>query len=199
MYGPCCFELDFSSVLEAYQKCRKGNLCYKAGGTLLYKREVTHVVIICCEEDEVYQSYPTIQANSSKYFTPSLQITDSGDEPPSNKKSKLEVDSPSSKTSPFHMTRAGTLVYHNLPQGFSCPPLASRHYNLDDGRHENITFAFYLPDGKEIQVPCIDGNICENDHQGLCLKSKPSTSCQVITQNEDLQWFICVKYDFMYT
>ena len=67
MYGKCCFELNFKSVLEAYQKCRKGIICYRVGGTLMYKREVTHVVIICCKEDKEYQSYPLILANSSKY------------------------------------------------------------------------------------------------------------------------------------
>ncbi|XP_065895357.1 uncharacterized protein [Dysidea avara] len=42
----------------------------RAGGTLVYRQEVTHVVIICCEEDQQYHSYPIIQINSSKYFEP---------------------------------------------------------------------------------------------------------------------------------
>ena len=70
-YGPFCFEVDFQSVLEAYQMCRrKRDVCYRAGGTLVYRQEVTHVVIICCEEDQQYHSYPIIQINSSKYFEP---------------------------------------------------------------------------------------------------------------------------------
>jgi len=70
-YGPFCFEVDFQSLQEAYQICRgKRDICYRAGGTLVYKQEVTHIVIICCEEDQRYHSYPKIQINSSKYFTP---------------------------------------------------------------------------------------------------------------------------------
>ena len=70
-YGPFCFEVDFQSLQEAYQKSRgKRDICYKAGGTLVYKQEVTHIVIICCEDDQQYHSYPKIQINSSKYFTP---------------------------------------------------------------------------------------------------------------------------------
>ena len=73
-YGPWCFELDFSSVLEAYHICRQnGQICSRAGGTLVYKHEVTHIVIICCEEDKEWQQYPLIELNSSRYFV--LPIT----------------------------------------------------------------------------------------------------------------------------
>ena len=74
-YGPYCFELDFPSVLEAYYTCRQnGQICSRAGGTLVYKHEVTHVVIICCEEDKECQQYPLLQANNSRYFV--LPISD---------------------------------------------------------------------------------------------------------------------------
>ncbi|XP_065901902.1 uncharacterized protein [Dysidea avara] len=74
-YGPWCFELDFPSVLEAYHMCRQNRqICSRVGGTLIYKHEITHVVIICCEEDKECQQYPLIQANNSRYFV--LPISD---------------------------------------------------------------------------------------------------------------------------
>ena len=72
-YGPCVFEFKFTLVLEAYQKCRDINsqqLCYRAAGTLVYQREVSHVVLVCSTSDDCYQTFPLIQGNNTKYFKP---------------------------------------------------------------------------------------------------------------------------------
>ena len=73
IYGPCVFEFQFTAVLEAYQKCRGINsqqLCYRAAGTLVYQREVSHIVLVCSTGDESYQIFPLIQENNTKFFIP---------------------------------------------------------------------------------------------------------------------------------
>jgi len=73
IYGPFAFGYQFPSVLDAYQKCRGINseqLCYRAAGTLVYQREVSHVVLVCSTRDDIYQTFPLIQGNNTKYFTP---------------------------------------------------------------------------------------------------------------------------------
>ena len=94
-YGPYCFEFNFKSVLKKYLQTRGSDqtLCYRAGGTLVYKQEVTHVVIICCEDDKDYQSYPLIDATSTKYFKPPIKFIRSNTErtePLHYKKRKIE-------------------------------------------------------------------------------------------------------------
>jgi len=72
-YGPCVFEFKFTLVLEAYQKSRgitSEQLCYRAAGTLVYQREVSHVVLVCSTSDDYYQTFPMIQGNNTKYFKP---------------------------------------------------------------------------------------------------------------------------------
>ena len=82
-YGPYCFEFQFKTALRKYLQSRGRDkiLCYRAGGTLVYKQEVTHVVIICCEDDKEYQSYPFIDATSTKYFKPPFQFAKDSTEP----------------------------------------------------------------------------------------------------------------------
>ena len=73
VYGPCVFEFKFTLVLEAYQKCRGINsqqLCYRAAGTLVYQKEISHVVLVCSTSDNYYQTFPLIQGNNTKYFKP---------------------------------------------------------------------------------------------------------------------------------
>jgi len=72
-YGPYVFEFKFTLVLEAYQNCRGINteqLCYRAAGTLVYHREVSHVVLVCSTSDNCYKMFPIIQGNNTKYFKP---------------------------------------------------------------------------------------------------------------------------------
>lgn len=71
-YGPCQFEFNFASVLKAYQMCRNSQdrICYRAAGTLVYKLEVCHIVMICCLNDKECQNYPLITANNTQYFKP---------------------------------------------------------------------------------------------------------------------------------
>ena len=72
-YGPCQFEFTFASVLKAYEICRNNSqhtICYRAAGTLVYKQEVCHIVMICCLEDKECQSFPLITTNNTRYFKP---------------------------------------------------------------------------------------------------------------------------------
>ena len=71
-YGPCQFEFNFTSVLRAYQTCRNSEkeICYRVAGTLVYKQEVCHIVMVCCKGDRECQSYPLITNNNTCYFTP---------------------------------------------------------------------------------------------------------------------------------
>ena len=72
IYGPCQFEFNYKRVLQAYQVSRgvDQKICYKVGGTLIYQQEVSHVVIVCCEADECYKQFPTIQEDkkTTKFF-----------------------------------------------------------------------------------------------------------------------------------
>ena len=77
-YGPCQFEFNFASVLKAYQTCRSSQhkICYRAAGTLVYRQEVCHIVMICCLEDEQCRNYPLITGNNTCYFKPPNPLSD---------------------------------------------------------------------------------------------------------------------------
>lgn len=80
-YGPCQFEFTFASILKAYETCRHNKqhtICYRAAGTLVYKHEVCHIVMICCLEDEECQGYPLITTNNTRYFKPPKSPSDPG-------------------------------------------------------------------------------------------------------------------------
>ena len=70
IYGPCQFEFSYKRVLQAYQVSRgvDQKICYKVGGTLIYQKEVSHVVIVCCEADECYKLFPTIEEDKTTKF-----------------------------------------------------------------------------------------------------------------------------------
>ena len=77
-HGLYCFEFDHLIFKTALRKClqsrgRDKTLCYQAHGILVYKQEVTHIIIIFCEDDNEYQSYPLIDATSTKHFKPSVK------------------------------------------------------------------------------------------------------------------------------
>ena len=180
-YGPYCFEFQLKNVLQNYHKSRgkEKSLCYRAGGTLVYKQEVTHIVIICCEDDKEYQSYPLIEATSTKYFKPPIKFIRSkieSAEPPVHKKQKFDQQCSSSKdagTQSYYVTEDGTLSYQTLPsEEFSIPAMALRSADLDGERHEHVALAFYLPDGITLQLTNQDGILVQAAHVGRCMKTK---------------------------
>jgi len=75
-YGPCQFEFNLNSVLEAYQRSRGRNrtICYRAAGTLVYEKEVSHIVLICCMEDKEHEALPLITGDNTIYFKPSVKL-----------------------------------------------------------------------------------------------------------------------------
>ena len=179
-YGPYCFEFQLKNVLQKYQKSRgkEKSLCYRAGGTLMYKHKVTHIVIICCEDDKEYQSYPLIEATSTKYFKPPIKFSRSimeHTEPPVCKKQKLEQQCPSSKDvgmQSCYVTQDGTLSYQTLPaEELFIPAMVIRNADIDRKRHEHVALAFYLPDGITLQLTNQDGMLDWATHE-LCMKSK---------------------------
>lgn len=70
VYGPCQFEFNFKSVLEAYHRSRgrAHKLCFRAAGSLVYKGEISHIVLLCCKEDKEHESFPLITGGNTKYF-----------------------------------------------------------------------------------------------------------------------------------
>ena len=81
-YGPCQFEFNFTSVLRGYKTCRNTQeICYRAAGTLVYKQEVCHIVMVCCKEDKECRSYPLITNNNTCYFTPPNSASDNNSVP----------------------------------------------------------------------------------------------------------------------
>ena len=166
-YGPYCFEFELKNVLDKYQQSRGSGkkLCYRAGGTLLYKQEVTHIVIICCEDDEDYQSYPLIKATSTKYFQPPVMSEVDNTEAPVCKKQKVE-DSASADTRSYQDNQP-------LPsEEFSVQATILRSIDLEGSRHEHVTMAFYLPDGITLQLTNEDGKLNKATHCKHCMKSK---------------------------
>lgn len=176
-YGPYCFEFHLKNVLQKYRQSR-GNkrLCYRAGGTLMYKQEITYVVIICCEDDKDYQSYPLIEATSTKYFKPPITFGKSETEsmePSKCKKPKIEPCNNVSSQSPYYVTEDGTLFYQRLPlQEFSVPALVTRYTENDWNRHGHVALAFYLPHGIKLELTNQDGELYEVDHLNRCIKTK---------------------------
>ena len=173
-YGPYCFEFNFKSVLKRYQKCRGSEkaLCYRVGGTLVYQQEVSHVAIICCEDDKEYQSYPLIEPTSTKYFKPPtpIKFVDSkkeNTEPPVHKRRKTEQCSDTQNLS--------TESYHDLPKE-ELTILKSTGSVLGV-RHEHVALAFYLPDGIALELTNQDGKLCQACHDNRCLKSKGKRQC----------------------
>ena len=168
-YGPYCFEFQFKTALRKYlqSRGRDKTLCYRAGGTLVYKQEVTHVVIICCEDDNEYQSYPLIDATSTKYFKPPFQFARDSTEPPVHKKQRIA----STQSPYYHVTKYGTLSYRTLPsKKLTIPAMALR--SMDGKRNENVALAFYLPHGTTLQLTNQDGMLDEASHGNWCIKSK---------------------------
>ena len=178
-YGPYCFEFQFKSALSKYQQSRgrEKALCYRAGGTLVYKQEVAHIVIICCEDDKDYQSYPLIDATSTKYFKPPITRSKFDSvEPPVHKKQKIEQSSSSEDTSTqslYHVTQDGTLSYQVLPsEELSIPAMVLRSTNSVGDRHEHVALAFYLPHDTKLQLTNQDGKLNTASHYNRCMKAK---------------------------
>jgi len=169
IYGPRCFELKFPIVLEAYKKCRQNNqICYRVGGTLVYKYEVSHFVIVCCNNDKA-ELYPIIETNSTtKYFIPPV---------PRNKVLKVPIKKQTfqSTADPLEATTDDTLEYQDMEyQDMEyqdmVPPTISKHAKLGNYRHEEITLAFYLPKSIELKIPAAAGEITDNKHDRYCKK-----------------------------
>ena len=72
IYGPCQFSFDYKQVLQAYQASRGVDhmICYRVGGTLVYQKEISHVVIVCCANDDCYKLFPLIEEDktTTKFF-----------------------------------------------------------------------------------------------------------------------------------
>jgi len=123
-YGPCQFEFDFKGVLNAYQETRgrSNALCYRAGGTLVYIREVCHIVIICCKGDTEFETYPLIDVANTMYFKPPIILVapDTTSNSPPTKKPKIH------NQYQHCASHSGTLVFHQIPpDGLSYPALIS--------------------------------------------------------------------------
>ena len=75
IFGPCLFEFNYKRVLQAYQVSRgvDHKICYRVGGTMVYQKEISHAVIVCCTTDDCYKSFPLIEEDrtTKKFFTPS--------------------------------------------------------------------------------------------------------------------------------
>ena len=75
IFGPCLFEFNYKRVLQAYQVSRgvDHKICYRVGGTMVYQKEISHTVIVCCTTDDCYKSFPLIEEDrtTKKFFTPS--------------------------------------------------------------------------------------------------------------------------------
>ena len=145
IYGTYCFEFHFKKVLTKYVASRgnKSSICYRVGGTLLYTEEITHVVIICCKDDNECEPYPVIEPTTTKYFKPPVPKIESTD----------HVGGSAEET-----------VY---------PAMMSAYIYSEVKRHEHVALAFYLPHDVVLQLDNQDGNLYDikRDHVSYCPKA----------------------------
>ena len=67
-YGNNCFYSSYEDALKSYATSREtatSQLCLKVGGTLRYRHEICHVVIVCRQDDTDLSSYATIQDDTA--------------------------------------------------------------------------------------------------------------------------------------
>jgi len=200
-YGPCQFEFDFKGLLKAYQETRgrSNTLCYRAGGTLVYTREVCHIVIICCNEDTDFVTYPLIDTANTMYFKPPIivasPLSDSTSMSPPSKKPKLHCTS-----------HCGTLVFKQIPpDGLSYPALISTIEYLvlesdedseddssseeaDPARYEVVVLAVYLPPHTTLTLNNRVGKAYQGPHD-FCVKSR-SDRCQYNRERHNIPYII---------
>jgi len=168
VYGPLVFGFQFTTVLDAYQKCRGINseqLCYRAAGTLVYQREVSHVVLVCATSDDCYQTFPLIQGNNTKYFTP-----------PSCQETGLQT--PASMTINKYPKRLNENI-------------------MDCTRHHHVSIAFYLPNRTQLILPN-KPHISELQilPHSYCMKNRLNGGkCYNPVDNKTMEEVITIKWD----
>ena len=157
IYGSYCFDFQLKSVLRQYQQSRGSScsICYRAGGTLLYREEVTHVVIVCCEDDQDYESYPLIDATNTKYFKP----------PKIENIKSINTPSKKQKLNPWCEDASTQSLEYFVPAKVSINAGLKQ-------RHEHVALAFYLPHDIGLHLTNEDGKLSiMQDHNRYCAKS----------------------------
>ena len=147
---------------------------------LLYRRLVTHVVIVCCENDEDYQSYPLIDTTSTKYFQPPILSKVENLEPPVCKKQKVEEQGPSASadTQLYDVTQDNQTLSSSISSNHA---IILKSADLEGLRHEHVSLVFYLPDGITLQLTNEDGKLSKAQHGEYCVKTKGrDKTCQFI-------------------
>jgi len=149
LYGPCQFELSINSALQAYQRTRgkKHKICYRAAGTLVYKGEVNHVVLICCEEDDNLKSFPLITDNNTKYFKPPFESCNDFQDHPTEKIFQVKIND-----------------YHKK--------LKYIQKRVDYERHEHISIAMYLPQSRKLLFDKKNAKLTSTSHKRYCIQSR---------------------------
>ena len=179
-YGSYCFEFQLNNVLNKYQQSRGigKKLCYRVGGTLLYRQLVAHVVIVCCEDDEDYQSYPLINGTSTKYFKLAILSKAENLEPPVCKKQKFEDNGPSASADMqlYDVTQDNQTLSSSIS---SIHATILKNVDSKGLRHEHVSLVFYLPDGITLQLTNEDGKLSKALHGEYCVKTKgQDKTCQ---------------------
>ena len=148
LYGPFQVEISINSTIEAYQRMRGKNhkICYRAAGTLVYKGEVNHVVLICCEEDENLLSFPLITGNNTKYFKPPAELCN-GLKDPTDTIFQVAVND-----------------YHKKLK------YAQRRDNYD--RHEHVSIAMYIPQKRKLFFDKKNATVMLTSHEHYCIQSR---------------------------
>lgn len=61
-YGGSYFQYDINDLLQHYKDFIRDTVQYKVPGTLSYKQEIMHAVLVCSQEngDSLFDGYPPV-------------------------------------------------------------------------------------------------------------------------------------------
>ena len=132
-YGNNCFYSSYEDALESYATSREtvtSQLCFKVGGTLRYRHEICHVVIVCRQDDTALSSYAAIQDDTALSSYAAIQDDTSY--------------APIKLARVLRLKKKGSGIVKNEAHCFQ-PQYVITKIKDKNVSYENLAFAFYFP------------------------------------------------------
>ena len=153
-YGNNCFYSSYEDALESYATSREtatSQLCFKVGGTLRYRHEICHVVIVCKQDDTALSSYAAIQDDTALSSYAPITIA-------RVRKQENLVDG-----------KVKNVDHYNFQAQYVISKIKEKNVS-----YENLAFAFYFPTNSCLR--CRKGSVqrCSIEHtEKQCTKTMP--------------------------